>query len=79
MRSLPSAFGADSQLVPRGKPGAMIEDADEAATYVLAMIEAKAVITIEGKHLPSPIDSICVHGDSAQTSCSLFLLARLVT
>lgn len=57
-------FVANGQLVPRGTPGAMIEDADEAASHVLAMIEAKSVITIEGKYHPSPIDSICVHGDS---------------
>lgn len=59
------AFGANRQLVPRGEPGAMIEDADQAASHVTAMIEAAAVITIEGKHYLSPIDSICVHGDSA--------------
>ncbi|MGL9623197.1 5-oxoprolinase subunit PxpA [Bradyrhizobium sp. U531] len=58
-------FGADHQLVPRGKSGAMIEDPDEAANHVLAMIEAQSVITIEGRRHPSPIDSICVHGDSA--------------
>lgn len=57
-------FVANCQLVARGKPGATIEDADETASHVLAMIEAKSVITIEGKHHPSPIDSICAHGDS---------------
>jgi UPF0271 protein len=58
------AFGEDRQLVPRGRPGAMIEDAQQAAAHVLAMVEARAVITIDGTRHPSPIDTICVHGDS---------------
>ena len=52
------------QLISRSQPGAMIEGAEEAASRVLAMIEAGAVITAGGKHLPTPIRSICVHGDS---------------
>jgi 5-oxoprolinase (ATP-hydrolysing) subunit A len=44
----------------------MIEGAEEAAARVLEMVEAGAVITASGKHLPTPIRSICVHGDSDQ-------------
>ena len=53
------------QLIPRGKPGAMIEGAEEAAARVLAMVEAGAVITASGKHLPTLIRSVCVHGESS--------------
>ena len=52
------------QLISRSQPGAMIEGAEEAAARVLAMVEAGAVITAGGKHLPTAIRSICVHGDS---------------
>jgi UPF0271 protein len=52
------------QLIPRSEPGAMIEGAEEAAARVLEMVQAGAVITASGKHLPTPIRSICVHGDS---------------
>ena len=52
------------QLIPRSQPGAMIEGAEEAAARVLEMVETGAVITASGKHLPTPIRSICVHGDS---------------
>jgi UPF0271 protein len=31
---------------------------------MLAMIEAGALITAAGTHLPTAIGSICVHGDS---------------
>ena len=54
----------NGNLIARGQPGAMIEDADQAADRILRMLEARAVITAQGTHLPSPIDTICVHGDS---------------
>ncbi|WP_336486722.1 5-oxoprolinase subunit PxpA [Methylobacterium nigriterrae] len=53
------------QLIPRGEPGALITRADEAADRVLAMVEAGAIVTAGGARLPTPIRSICVHGDSA--------------
>ncbi|WP_375456445.1 5-oxoprolinase subunit PxpA [uncultured Methylobacterium sp.] len=52
------------QLIARGQPGAMIEAADAAADRVLAMVEAGAIITAQGTRLPTPIRSVCVHGDS---------------
>jgi UPF0271 protein len=52
------------QLISRSQPGAMIEGAEEAAARVLAMVEAGAVITAGSRYLPTPIRSICVHGDS---------------
>ncbi|ANF57121.1 LamB/YcsF family protein [Halotalea alkalilenta] len=50
-------------LLPRGQPGAMIEDPHQAAERMLAMLEEGAIITAQGSRLPCPIDSICVHGD----------------
>ena len=52
------------QLIPRGRPGALITEADAAADRVLRMVEAGAIIIAEGTRLPTPIRSICVHGDS---------------
>jgi UPF0271 protein len=52
-------------LIPRSQPGALITDADEAADRVLRMVETGAIVTAGGASLPTPIRSICVHGDSA--------------
>jgi 5-oxoprolinase (ATP-hydrolysing) subunit A len=52
-------------LIPRGQEGAMIENPDEAAGRVVEMVEAGAVITASGARLKAPIQSVCVHGDSA--------------
>src|SRR5207302_1496348 len=57
-------YTEEGRLVPRGKPGAMIEDPDEAADRVLAMVEAGAIFTVAGTRLPTDIGSVCVHGDS---------------
>jgi 5-oxoprolinase (ATP-hydrolysing) subunit A len=58
--------GYDDQghLIPRGQPGALITDPDQAAERVLAMIAAGAIIAASGKRLPTPISSVCVHSDS---------------
>jgi UPF0271 protein len=57
-------YTEDGQLIARGLPGALIDTADEAAERVLAMVQESAIITAAGTRLPTPIRSICVHGDS---------------
>jgi 5-oxoprolinase (ATP-hydrolysing) subunit A len=52
------------QLIPRGQPGAMILDPEQAAARVIEMIKANAIITARDTRLPTAVDSICVHGDS---------------
>jgi UPF0271 protein len=57
-------YTEEGRLMERGKPGALIEDADEAADRVLAMVEDGVVITTTGTRLKTSIGSICIHGDS---------------
>ncbi len=59
------AYTEEGRLAPRAQPGAVIHDAGAAVTRALAMLDAGALITLGGKRLPTPIDSICVHGDTA--------------
>ncbi|MDJ0626737.1 MAG: 5-oxoprolinase subunit PxpA [Rhodobacter sp.] len=60
------AYNDDATLVDRSLPGAVIHDADHAARRIVAMVQAGAIITESGKHIPSRIDTICVHGDNAE-------------
>ena len=53
-------------MVPRGQPGAMITDPIKAAARVLVMVQEGAIITNAGTRLETPIESICVHGDSPE-------------
>jgi UPF0271 protein len=58
------AYTDDGRLKPRSEPGAVIDETAWAAARVCAMLTERAIITESGKRLPTPIDSICVHGDS---------------
>ena len=58
------AYTKSGNLVPRSEPGAVIHDPNLAATRVLAMLRAGAIITEDGTKVPVGIDSICVHGDT---------------
>lgn len=56
----------DGQLTPRSREGAVIHDSQACVEHVLRMLNAKAIVTANGLHLPSRIDSICVHGDGPE-------------
>ncbi len=58
------AYLPDGQLVPRSRPDAMIHGAEASLAHVLAMLEAGALIAVDGTRIATPIGSICVHGDS---------------
>ncbi len=58
------AYDEDGHLMPRGTPGAVLTDPDFIAERVIAMLDAGALITESGKHLPTAIDSICIHSDT---------------
>jgi UPF0271 protein len=58
------AYLPDGQLVPRSRPDAMIHGADACLAHVLAMLDAGALIAVDGTRIATPIGSICVHGDN---------------
>ncbi len=58
------AYNDDATLVDRSQPGAVLHDADVAAPRILQMLEAGAIISETGKHIPCRIDTICLHGDT---------------
>jgi len=60
------AYNDDATLVDRSKPGAVIHDADYAAQRMVDMVSKGAIVTESGKHIETPIDTICVHGDNAK-------------
>ena len=58
------AYNDDATLVDRRKKGAVIHDPDLAGERMVNMIKAGAIVTDSGKHIPTPIDTICLHGDT---------------
>ena len=58
------AYLPDGQLVPRSRPDAMIHGAEACLAHVLAMLDAGALIAVDGTRIATPIGSVCVHGDN---------------
>ena len=58
------AYNDDATLVDRSLPGAVIHDPSIAGPRMAKMVKAGAIITESGKHIPTPIDTICLHGDT---------------
>ncbi|OYX42154.1 MAG: hypothetical protein B7Z02_13155 [Rhodobacterales bacterium 32-67-9] len=60
------AYEDDATLVNRRKPGAVIHDPARAAARMVEMVQAGAIIAESGKHIPTRIDTICLHGDTPE-------------
>ena len=56
-------YQPDGTLVPRGNPGAMIEEEDRAIARVLRMAQEGTVTANDGSTVALQADSVCVHGD----------------
>ncbi|MBC7504527.1 MAG: LamB/YcsF family protein [Sandarakinorhabdus sp.] len=52
-------------LVPRGTPGAMIEDGEAAAARLFDFLDSGVMPTVGGDPVALAADSVCIHGDSA--------------
>ncbi len=63
-------YQQDGQLTPRSQPGAVLHDAQACVQHVLRMLDADGIVTADGQRLPTPIHSICVHGDGPDAVAS---------
>ena len=59
------AYNDDATLVDRSQPGAVLHDPAIAGERMERMIRAGGIVTQSGKVIPCRIDTLCVHGDSA--------------
>lgn len=57
-------YQSNGQLVPRGQPGAMIDDPREAVDRLLGYLQTGLMPVVDGEPIPLDAHSICVHGDS---------------
>jgi len=57
-------YTRDLKLVPRDRPGAVIEDATVAAAMAVKLVQRKTITTLDGTELPLEAISLCVHGDN---------------
>jgi UPF0271 protein len=57
-------YRSDGRLVPRGEPGAVLEDPDEVAARVVRMAVEGVVVADDGGVVSVSARSVCTHGDS---------------
>jgi UPF0271 protein len=56
-------YRADGSLVPRGQPGALLDDESQVLERTLAMIRHKEVRAVDGATVSLNAETICLHGD----------------
>ena len=59
------AYADNGNLASRKLPGAVLHDAEEAATRVLRILETGEVVSVGGRRIKVRADTVCVHGDTA--------------
>ena len=58
-------YADDGNLLSREHPQALIADPIACVKHLQAMVEARAIISVNGKRIAAEIDTVCVHGDAA--------------
>ncbi|MEU9793620.1 5-oxoprolinase subunit PxpA [Streptomyces sparsogenes] len=58
------AYTAAGTLVPRGEPGAVIDDPDAVVKRSLALARDGSVTSVDGEPVRVTVRSLCVHGDT---------------
>ena len=62
------AYRGDGTLLPRGEPGAVLDDPALVAERALRLVEDGRVEAADGTMLTLRADSLCVHGDSPRAT-----------
>lgn len=58
------AYGIDARLLPRGQPGALLQNPEQALAQLLDLVLRGGVHTADGRWLHLRADSVCLHGDT---------------
>ncbi len=61
---LDRGYRADGSLIPRGEPGALLEDPAVVAARAVRLARDRVVVAEDGALVPVDAVSLCVHGDS---------------
>jgi UPF0271 protein len=56
-------YATDGTLVPRGRPGAAVDEPAEAASRALRVVRDGLITTVVGGDIRVAADTLCIHGD----------------
>jgi 5-oxoprolinase (ATP-hydrolysing) subunit A len=65
---LDRSYQPDGRLVPRGRPGATLEDPAEIVDRALELVLTGVVRAIDGSELPIVAHTLCLHGDGTEAT-----------
>ncbi|MCC6859171.1 MAG: LamB/YcsF family protein [Bryobacterales bacterium] len=71
-------YERDGSLRPRGLPGAVLEDPEEAARQALRIAERGAAATLDGEEVRVEAETLCVHGDTPGSARIAAAVARVL-
>jgi UPF0271 protein len=57
-------YGPDGRLVPRGQPGALVDDPVEVGRRALSLARRGGLESVDGSWTPVEVVTLCVHGDA---------------
>ena len=57
-------YESDGTLIPRDRPGALLDDPPTVAARAVRMVTAGLVTAADGHDIPIRADTICIHGDA---------------
>ncbi|WP_368894299.1 5-oxoprolinase subunit PxpA [Kluyvera ascorbata] len=58
-------YQSDGSLVPRGQPGALISDEDQALAQTLEMVQRGRVRSVDSQWSRVTAETVCLHGDGS--------------
>jgi UPF0271 protein len=62
------AYLPDGSLLPRGEPGALLDDPELVAERALRMVTEHHVVAVDGTRRLLRPESLCTHGDGAHAA-----------
>lgn len=72
-------YAANGKLVPRSKPGAVIEDVKLAALQALSIARDQCVTTNAGTVFPLGARTLCIHGDGPHALATLQAIREVLS
>ncbi len=69
-------YESDGTLRPRAKTGALISDPEVACRQAIRIIKEQKAISVDGREVPVPAQTICVHSDTPNARAILLRLRR---
>lgn len=73
------SYAADGTLTARDQPGAVLADTAACIAQARAMLARGGLVTAGGHVLPTPIHSLCVHGDTPHAVSTAAALRAALT